>query len=81
MDSYYGKLKADVREIIKKLCDYSNYRKRRRSTVCVDYVYLCVSIPPSEKDCDVVVYIKGKSALMLYDKNPEIAKGWSKSLG
>lgn len=47
--------------------------------VCVDYVHLCVSIPPSEKGCDVVVYIK--SALMLYDKNPEIAKGWSKSLG
>ena len=74
----YGKLKADVREIIKRLCDYRNI-EIVEGAVCADHVHLCLSIPPSEKVCDVVAYIKGKSALMLHDKYPEMANRWSKS--
>ena len=40
---------------------------------------LCLSIPPSEKVSDVIAYIKGKSALMIHDKYPEMVNGWSKS--
>lgn len=47
--------------------------------VCADHVHLCLSIPPSEKVCDVVAYIKGKSALMIHDRYPETVNGWSKS--
>lgn len=60
----YGRLKADVREIIKKLCDYRNI-EIVEGAVCADHVHLCLSIPPSEKVSDVVGYIKGKSALMI----------------
>lgn len=74
----YGKLKADVREIIKRLCDYRNI-EIVEGAICADHVHLCLSIPPSEKVCDVVAYIKRKSALMLHDKYPEMANGWSKS--
>ena len=28
---------------------------------------------------DVIAYIKGKSALMIHDKYPEMVNGWSKS--
>ena len=49
----YGRLKADVREIIKKLCDYRNI-EIVEGAVCADYVHLCLSIPPSEKVSDVV---------------------------
>ena len=55
----YGRLKADVREIIKKLCDYRNI-EIVEGAVCADHVHLCLSIPPSEKVSDVVGYIKGK---------------------
>ena len=41
----YGKIKADVREIIKKLCKYKNV-EIVEGAVCVDHVHLCVSIPP-----------------------------------
>lgn len=44
----YGRLKADVREIIKKLCDYRNI-EIVEGAVCADHVHLCLSIPPSEK--------------------------------
>ena len=54
----YGRLKADVREIIKKLCDYRNI-EIVEGAVCADHVHLCLSIPPSEKVSDVVGYIKG----------------------
>ena len=76
----YGRLKADVREIIKKLCDYRNI-EIVEGAVCADHVHLCLSIPPSEKVSDVVGYIKGKSALMIHDKYPESVNGWSKALG
>ena len=52
----YGRLKADVREIIKKLCDYRNI-EIVEGAVCADHVHLCLSIPPSEKVSDVVGYI------------------------
>ena len=67
----YGRLKADVREIIKKLCDYRNI-EIVEGAVCADHVHLCLSIPPSEKVSDVVGYIKGKSALMIYDKHANV---------
>ena len=67
----YGRLKADVREIIKKLCDYRNI-EIVEGAVCADHVHLCLSIPPSEKVSDVVGYIKGKSALMIYDKHANL---------
>ena len=47
----YGRLKADVREIIKKLCDYRNI-EIVEGAVCADHVHLCLSIPPSEKVSD-----------------------------
>lgn len=70
----YGKLKADVREIIKRLCDYRNI-EIVEGAVCADHVHLCLSIPSSEKVRDLVAYVKGKSALMLHDKYPEMANG------
>lgn len=74
----YGKIKADVRDIIKRLCDYRKI-EIVEGAVCADHVHLCLSIPPSEKVCDVVAYIKGKSALMIHDRYPETVNGWSKS--
>ena len=67
----YGRLKADVREIIKKLCDYRNI-EIVEGAVCADHVHLCLSIPPSEKVSDVVGYIKGKSALMMFDRHANL---------
>ena len=61
-----------------QLCDYRNI-EIIEGAVCADHVHLCLSIPPSEKVSDVIAYIKGKSALMIHDKYPEMVNGWSKS--
>jgi putative transposase len=47
--------------------------------VCVDHVHLHVSIPPKLSISDFMAYLKGKSALMLYDKHPEQRSKWDKS--
>ena len=42
----YGKLKADVRDIIKTLCRYKNV-DIIDGAVCEDHIHLSVAIPPS----------------------------------
>ena len=73
----YGKLKADIREIIIKLC---KYRKVEivEGAVCKDHVHLCVSIPPKESISDFMGDLKGRSALMIFDKYPEYRNKWNK---
>lgn len=73
-----GQLKADVREIIKKLCEYKNI-EIIEGAVCSDHVHLSVSIPPKESVSGFVGYLKGKSALMIFDKHPELTSKWTKS--
>ena len=40
--------------------------------VCSDHVHICVSIPPKLSVSEFVGYLKGKSALMIHDKHPEL---------
>ena len=44
-----------------------------------DHVHLCVSIPPKYSVSQRVGYIKGNSALMIYDKHPEKLNIWNKA--
>lgn len=73
----FGQLKADVREILKKLCEYKNI-EIIEGAVCADHVHLCISIPPKQSVSDFVGYLKGKSALMIFDKHPELTTKWNK---
>lgn len=74
----YGQIKADIREILKKLCDYKDV-KIIEGAVCSDHVHICVSIPPKLAVSAFVGYLKGKSALMIFDKHPELSSKWTKS--
>lgn len=47
--------------------------------VCSDHVHLCVSIPPKLSVSEFVGYLKGKSALMIYDKHSEMGNKWDRS--
>ena len=74
----YGKIREDVREIIKVLCKYKDI-EIISGAVCVDHVHLCVSIPPKMKISDFMGYLKGKSTLMIYDRHPELGNKWDKA--
>jgi putative transposase len=74
----YGQVKADIREIIKKLCEYKKV-EIIEGAVCIDHVHICVSIAPKISVSEFVGYLKGKSALMIFDKHPEQSSKWSRS--
>ena len=67
----YGKVRADIREIIKVLCRYKKV-EIIEGAVCLDHVHLCVSIPPKMAVSEFMGHLKGKSALMIFDKHPEL---------
>ena len=47
--------------------------------VCIDHVHLCLSIPPKMSISEFMGYLKGKSALMIYDRHPELGNKWDRS--
>ena len=67
----YGRLKKDIREILRKLCEYKKV-EIIEGAVCSDHIHLCVSIPPKLSVSEFLGYLKGKSALMIFDKHPEL---------
>ena len=75
----YGQIKADLREIIKVLCKYKHV-EIIEGAICADHVHLCLSIPPMMSIGDFMGYLKGKSALMIFDKHPELGDQWDRSL-
>ncbi len=74
----YGRLKGDIREIIKTLCAYKKI-EIITGAICSDHVHICVSIPPKLSVSDFMGFLKGKSALKIFDKYPELSNKWNKS--
>lgn len=66
----YGEVKKEIREIIKKLCEYKGV-KILEGSVSIDHIHICVKIPPKLSVSEFMGYLKGKSALMIFDANPE----------
>ena len=74
----YGKVRDDVREIIRTLCRYRKV-EMVAGAVCIDHVHLYANIPPKMSVSDFVGFLKGKSALMIFDKHPEMGSRWDRS--
>ena len=66
----YGAVKKDLVEIIKTLCEYKHV-KITAGSVAEDHVHLCVELPPKYAVSDFMGYVKGKSALQVFDRHPE----------
>ena len=73
----YGKMKEDIREILRTLCKYKKV-EIIEGAVCADHVHLCLSIPPKLSVSEFMGYLKGKSALMVFDKHPEMGTKWNR---
>lgn len=73
----YGAIREDVREIIKTLCKYKPV-EIVNGAVCIDHIHLQVKIPPKLSVSDFMSHLKGKSALMIYDRHPEQRSKWDK---
>ena len=63
----YNQYRTDLREIIRTLCKYKGVEILEGSMM-PDHVHLLLSIPPKMSVSSFMGYLKGKSALMMFDK-------------
>ena len=67
----YGDIRKDIGVILRKLCEQKNVGIIEAET-CTDHIHMLVSIPPNLSVAQVVGYLKGKSALMIFDRHANL---------
>ena len=67
----YGKLKKDIGEILRKLCEQKDV-KILEAEACPDHIHMLVSIPPHISISQFMGYTKGKSSLMIFDRHANL---------
>lgn len=67
----YNQYREDVREIIKQLCSYKGV-EILGGNVMSDHVHILVSIPSKMSVSSFMGYLKGKSALMMFDRHANL---------
>jgi putative transposase len=67
----YNQLRADIRDIIKDLCKWKGV-EILEGHMMPDHIHLLVSIPPKYSVSEVMGYLKGKSAMMIFDRHSNL---------
>jgi len=72
----YGACRTELKDILRSLLEKKKIEIVEGS-ISKDHIHLSVRIPPKESVSAVMGYLKGKSALMLFDRHPE----WKRRTG
>ena len=76
----YGKLRKEIGQIIRRLCEYKGIRIVE-GNAGLDHIHLCIAIPPKYAVSSVVGYLKGKLALKLFQRYEKLGKKyWGRHL-
>ena len=67
----YGQLRVDIGKILRLLCDRKGI-EIIEAECCPDHIHMLVKIPPKYSVSEVVGYLKGKSSLMIFDRNAQM---------
>ncbi len=67
----YGIIKTDIGKILRKLCAQRGV-DIIEAELCPDHIHMLVSIPPNLSVAAFVGYLKGKSALMIFDRHANL---------
>lgn len=73
----YGEVREEVRDVLRKLVAAKDGIEIVEGSVCRDRIHLCLRIAPKWSVAKVMGYLKGKSALIMFDRHPE----WRKVTG
>ena len=71
----YGKLRQEVRTILKRLCKYKGVDVIEGS-MCIDHIHICLAIPPKYSVSTIVGYLKGKSAMIVFEKYSRLKRNF-----
>lgn len=67
----YNELREDIKEIIKDLCKWKGI-KIIEGHMMSEHVHLLLSIPPKYSISSVMGYLKGKSAMMIFERHANL---------
>lgn len=67
----YNQYRKDLSEILRQLCHYKGV-ELIEGHMMSDHVHMLVSIPPKISISSFMGYLKGKSALMMFDKHANL---------
>jgi len=67
----YGQYRESIGRILRELCGYKGV-EIIEGHLMVDHVHMLVSIPPKISVSSFMGYLKGKSALMIFDKHANL---------
>lgn len=67
----YGEYKADIGKILRELCTWKEV-EIIEAHACIDHIHMYVSIPPKLSVSGFVGFLKGKSALILFERHANL---------
>ena len=67
----YRQIKKDIGKILRQLCDLKKV-EILEAEACPDHIHMLVSIPPNLSVSQFMGYLKGKSALMMFDRHANL---------
>lgn len=71
----YGKLRKELGTILRRLCEYKGVEVVE-GTLCADHIHMCLAIPPKYSVATIVGYVKGKSAMIVFEKYSRLKKNF-----
>ncbi len=73
----YGKLRKDIGEILRRLCEYKHVEIIEAHAM-PDHIHMLVFIPPSLCVSEFMGYLKGKSTLIIFERNANLKYKYGK---
>src|SRR5574344_1152078 len=67
----YRQINVDIGKILRQLCEAKKV-EIIEAELCPDHIHMLVSIPPNLSVAQFVGYLKGKSALMIFDRHANL---------
>jgi putative transposase len=71
----YGTFRKESGTILRRLCEYKGVGVVE-GTLCADDIHMCLSIPPKYSVATVLGYLKGKSAMIMFEKYSRLKKNF-----
>ena len=65
----YGELKKEIGKIIRELC---TWKQIVEAEACKDHIHMCIKIPPKYSVSSVIGFLKGKSAMMIFERHANL---------
>lgn len=67
----YYQLRADIQKMIKELCKWKGI-EILEGHMMADHIHLLLSIPPKYSVSQIMEYLKGKSAMMIFERHANL---------